>query len=350
MVIIHIACIKDLICSGVGVVVPQHVANQQKIEDVAFINISNIHIGIKNQFEYKSNLKINSLPHPFNKPDLVVFHEVYYLEYIKIYKCLKHLNIPYIIIPHGGLTQKAQGIKGLKKSVANILLFNRYIDNAKSIHYLSKEEKADSVISHECFVAPNGIKINQRNAVSFKNNTIVFTYIGRISTYTKGLDLLVEAFKLVKSSETKIELNIYGPECQDSETLRKMIIDLNLQSLISINGKVSGDEKLSILQNTSFFIQTSRFEGMPMGILEALSYGIPCCVTKGTNLGDYISNYKAGWCSDSSAVEIANMINSVLFETYDYKSMSENAIRLIKENFEWSIVANETIELYKKYI
>lgn len=350
MVIIHIACIKDLVSSGVGVVVPQHVSNQQKIEEVGFINISNIHIGIENQFEYKSNLKISSLPHPFSKPDLVVFHEIYYLEYIRLYMHLNNMKIPYIVIPHGGLTLKAQAMKKLKKSIANILLFNRYIDSAKSIHYLSKEEKEDSMISRECFVAPNGIRINERNTVNFKGNTIVFTYIGRISTYIKGLDLLIEAFRLVKSSGKKIELNIYGPECQDSDNLRKLIIEYNLQSLISINGRVSGNEKLNILRNTSFFIQTSRFEGMPMGVLEALSYGIPCCVTKGTNLCDYISNYNAGWCCDSSIVEISDMINSVIFESFDYKSMSENAIRLIKENFEWSLVANKTIEQYKKYL
>lgn len=43
-----------------------------------------------------------------------------------------------------------------------------------------------------------------------------------------------------------------------------------------------------VLLQTDLFIQTSRHEGMPMGLLEALSIGVPCLVTVGTSLGHII--------------------------------------------------------------
>ena len=46
--------------------------------------------------------------------------------------------------------------------------------------------------------------------------------------------------------------------------------------VVKLNREIDEEEKRQILLDTDVFIQTSRFEGMPMGILEALSYGLPC--------------------------------------------------------------------------
>ena len=49
-------------------------------------------------------------------------------------------------------------------------------------------------------------------------------------------------------------------------------------------GGVYGDNKVKVLLDTDIFILTSRYEGMPMGVLEAWSYGIPCILSDGTNM------------------------------------------------------------------
>ena len=73
-----------------------------------------------------------------------------------------------------------------------------------------------------------------------------------------------------------------------------MINDYGINGLVHLRREVEGSEKESVLIGSDVFIQTSRFEGMPMGILEAMSYGIPVLITEGTTLGEYVKEYNGG--------------------------------------------------------
>ena len=80
MKILHIASLHNLVSSGVGVVVPQHIRAQQEYADVALINIFGLEIpNIKKQIIYSQN-SIDAILNENNfEPDIVVFHEVYHI-------------------------------------------------------------------------------------------------------------------------------------------------------------------------------------------------------------------------------------------------------------------------------
>ena len=141
MNILHIACTNGDMCNGVQVVVPQHLIAQSKYANIGFMNISNIQVsGFNKQFNWRNDSTLSDLPSPFNHPDLVVFHEAYRIQYLKISSYLRKKNIPYVIIPHGELSKGAQKKKYFKKKIANILLFNRFINNSIAIQCLSTLE------------------------------------------------------------------------------------------------------------------------------------------------------------------------------------------------------------------
>ena len=109
---------------------------------------------------------------------------------------------------------------------------------------------------------------------------------------------------------------------------------------------MSGDEKVNILLDADFFVQTSRFEGMPLGILEALSYGIPCLVTRGTTLGEKIEDCRCGIMAETDPESVAVKMMEMIESKDHYKEMSDNGIKFVEDNFSWNAVAQETVRLY----
>lgn len=94
--------------------------------------------------------------------------------------------------------------------------------------------------------------------------------IGRIS-FQKGFDLLVQAWSLVSCSYPDWKLIIRGNG--DSTKLWNMINKLHLSESIFI--KPATDNIQEEYLNSSLFVMSSRYEGLPMVLLEAMSYGLP---------------------------------------------------------------------------
>ena len=350
MVILHISHIEGNPYLGVDVVVPQHLKAQSQYADVAFVNIANAKIDVNcQQFEYSEDFSLSKLPAPYNRPDIVIFHECYRIQYIKISKELKKLKIPYVILPHGELAKDAQKKKRLKKIAANILIFNSFINAAVGIQCLSEIELSNTNFGKYKFVATNGIDMPSVQKTQFSETGLRFTYIGRLDAYHKGLDLMMDGVCKSASLMRKNDctLDVYGPDIFGRRAhLETLIAERNIGDIVKLHDPVSKGEKEQILLASDVFLQTSRFEGMPMGILEALSYGVPCIVTEGTNLAKFVKDNDAGWGCATDSEEISNAINTAISQKDMFLEKSQNARKAVCNSFSWNHIAKTAVDEY----
>jgi glycosyltransferase involved in cell wall biosynthesis len=282
-------------------------------------------------------------------PDVVIFHGLYFFKYIRISNYLKSINVRYYIQPHSSFMLSAQK-RNIKKYLANKLVFNKFINNAYGYIFLNEEEKYKSIFRKEKdIIIPNGIE-NMHDNISLKdknNSEIVIYFIGRIDIKHKGLDLLLEDLKKIDNKKRNFVLNIYGPGLKtDIKYITKKIKDFkNLK--IFYKGPIYDEDKYKMLKKSNIMILTSRYEGFPMTVLEALYFGNPCIVSEGTNVSKLIQNNNLGWAVGKNSIS-----KTLLYAIDDYLSKKELYVfktrDFILNNYDWEIISHKSVKLLKE--
>lgn len=95
--------------------------------------------------------------------------------------------------------------------------------------------------------------------------------VGRLE-YAKGFDILIDCWKSVKSRHPEWSLDIFGEGSLHSE-LQKQIDQLGLTGKITLRGKV--DDINNEYAFHSLHLMSSRYEGLPMTLIEAQACGLP---------------------------------------------------------------------------
>jgi GalNAc-alpha-(1->4)-GalNAc-alpha-(1->3)-diNAcBac-PP-undecaprenol alpha-1,4-N-acetyl-D-galactosaminyltransferase len=100
-----------------------------------------------------------------------------------------------------------------------------------------------------------------------ENNILAVGRLDRV----KGFDRLIRAYSLLESKNWK--LTIVG-EGSERNSLKKLIHDLNLEDYIRMPGRTKAIEKW--YKKSSIFVLSSRIEGFPNALCEAMAYGCAC--------------------------------------------------------------------------
>lgn len=138
------------------------------------------------------------------------------------------------------------------------------LTRADQEEYLNKEKIKRAKITY--IYNPTPYENSQKSQLNKKN---VIT-VGRL-TYQKGYDMLLNAWKLVEMQHKDWNLLIFGTG-EDGEKLKKQAKELQLETVVFKGVSKNIDE---CYRNASIYVSSSRFEGLPMCMIEANSFGLP---------------------------------------------------------------------------
>lgn len=174
-------------------------------------------------------------------------------------------------------------------------------------------------------VIPNFITISPESRMALTHHCVVA--VGRLS-YQKGFDRLLQIWYIVNSKYPNWKLKIYG-----AGELKEDIIN-NIQ-LLGLDKSVAICDPIhnisDIYNEADIFVLTSRYEGLPMVLLEAMSYGLPI-VSFDCKCGprDLINHGYNGYIvRDGDIKEFANYLMSLISQGEKRCEMSMRAKQMI---------------------
>jgi glycosyltransferase involved in cell wall biosynthesis len=263
---------------------------------------------------------------------------------------LPYMNDGSVKIGEFHVTRNSYGMSDgnvIKRSIKRMWQNNfvKNLSNYSRIVFLTKEEQQMWPELTNTVVIPNP-RLTRRGKQSSTKAKIAIA-AGRYDNQ-KGFDMLIKAWEGVFKKHPDWELHIYG-EGGLRESLQKQIDDANMTKVCILEHNTPNIEQK--YSESSIYVLSSRHEGLPLVLIEAMSCGLPlvsfdcACGPK-----DIITPDEDGIlvkCFDTEGMSEA--INSLIEDDEKRKVMGENAYRN-SSRYEMEQIATKWDELFNSVV
>lgn len=186
-------------------------------------------------------------------------------------------------------------------------------------------------------------KINFRKKLEIREDDTVFSYIAELNA-NKNQILLIKTIEELKKERPNIKLLLIGDGPLKSQ-YQEYIKDKNLENEVKLLGKRQDiNELLSI---TDIYLASSKREGLPVNVMEAMYKGLPIIATDNRGHRELIQNLENGCICEKKDIEnFENKIQELLKDISMINNMKEKNKILVKK-YELEEVKSKMKEIYK---
>ena len=153
----------------------------------------------------------------------------------------------------------------------------------------------------------------------------------------KGFDLLIDAFEKTGNKDYKL---VIAGDADHEDAYSLELKEKAKKAGVVLTGFIKGEKLNQILTNAALFVLPSYHEGLPISLLEAMSYNIDALVSNiPANKIPELEKVDFFECGDTDSLANAlecKLQNLNLMRVYDLK------------NYNWDTIAKQTLDVYKK--
>lgn len=313
-------------------------------EEIQKNNIPLYNLNLKSKYDLSGIFKIIKLVKK-EKPDIVHVRLFPAILFVAIASLLLSKNIQFI--------EEETSPYNHRRSSKIFKLLDKFIYSRYTKIICVSQQTQDSLLAwlpqlnKKSIVIPNAIPIPNFIPTNYPQK-IDALFVGRLEK-VKNANILLEAINLLKfkyQKQIKVAIAGDGPLRKDlEEMVKKLKIDENIEFL----GIRKDIDKLMF--SSKMLVLPSKWEGLPITILEAMSRKLPVIATSVGGIPEVIENYKEGiLIPPENPKELAKAINKLLDNKNLREELAENAYKKIKENYSIEQYAEKILDLYKQLI
>lgn len=207
----------------------------------------------------------------------------------------------------------------------------------KDYKEILKDNKHTKVVTipNMLYTIPKDVsKLNKKNILT----------VSRLDTLKRNDDI-IRAFSKIKDTDYTLTIIGDGKEMNNLKSLTK---ELSLNNRVIFTGYKTKDEIKEYMLNSNIFLMASETEGLPMVLLEAESYGIPCIAYEIENgISDIIKdNYNGFIVKNRDEKEYVEKIEELINDKDKLKEFGKNARESI-QNFSKKEITKKWLSILK---
>lgn len=195
-------------------------------------------------------------------------------------------------------------------------------------------------------VIPNAINKNiVLNQVKKRKKEKKIVSVGRLEKQ-KNYPMLIKAFNIFSKKHPDYILEIYGVG-NEKKNLKQMVDKYKLQNKIIFKGYVNNISEQ--IYNSSIFIMTSNFEGMPNSLIEAMCIGLPCISTDcdGGGARELIKNNENGILIPKNDVLKLAQVMEKIVENPDFAEFISNNAKMLNNTLSYEKIYLKWLDYIK---
>lgn len=280
------------------------------------------------------------------RPDIVHFHNIGPALYIPFVKICGTKTV----LTYHSINYEHQKWSKFTKSVLEFgeFLGMKFADKVIVISKTTKSFLEKKYNKRDLELLSNGVNIPEKipsvEALK-KHSLIVGKYIFTVCRFTpeKALHDLIAAYLKIKNPEFK--LVIAGDADYQTEYSRNIKKLAKRSQGIILTGFVSGKPLQELYSNAGLFVLSSYYEGLPITLLEAMSYGLPILasdIPQNREIPLARFRFLKPGNIDTLAKRMVELFNMGIGEEEKIKQKE-----ILKENYNWDEIAEHTFKIYK---
>ena len=264
---------------------------------------------------------------------------------------------PFVLFPLGMLRKVAMKRKPFQKWLYLRLFDIHMFRRASAFALFHPDERAEVQdllgCGTRCIQVANGMdwerfdeelrSARARDLLAKPRGTRIVT-IGRLH-WSKGLNLLAEAFSLVLREIPDCEWILIGHDGGEWENLKLLNRSLGTEGKVTWLGGVKHAECIRLASECDLFVMTSRHEGHSVALNEAVGLGLPIVVTKGASIPALEGMARVSVPEATVAAIAAAIVEMLRLNTIE-GPLNAESIADRRRRLEWPNALSELFELY----